>query len=268
MGHSLYFPVCFYHFVKIQTLGFPDIRSLKITASPSLLVFCSWLFRGCSPPFVERLVHIIFWKTIFVTCGHWSPGSFISSVFWQRFPWVPEALSSRPSPHSAFAQMLCNFFCLPEFIFQCFCGRTVFEGADSRAVLKSFVSLNLSLSAQPQRLSMSPVWISLAMGKSAAFLFCAWQHFHVPKLVWSWGAFHSGRMGSFSESAPELWRMVGMQGWLETGMDEIMIILVIISALTTGLNALHMLFILPSYQTTIPTPAESRNGELLPKVTQ
>lgn len=59
-----------------------------------------------------------------------------------------------------------------------------------------------------------------------------------------------------------------MQGRLETGMDEIMIILVIISALTTGLNALHMLFILFSYQTTIPTPAESRNGHLLPKTTQ
>lgn len=97
-------------------------------------------------------------------------------------------------------------------------------------MMVSFISLNLFLSKRPTVEAVSLVWISLATGKVVALLFCARQHFHVLELVWSRGAFHRGRMGSFSESEPKLRRMVGMQGWLETGTNESMTILVIISA--------------------------------------
>ena len=42
---------------------------------------------------------------------------------------------------------------------------------------------NRYLSKRPTIEAVSPVWISLATGKAVAFLFCAWQHFHVLELV-------------------------------------------------------------------------------------
>lgn len=179
--------------------------------------------------------------------------------------------------HSGFAWMLYNFICLPEFL-KCYCRHclrfSVYLWKDGclkvLTLLLCWYHLYLwtffSSSTQPSSCVSS--LDLLGHRKSCCLLVLCMATFPCAGTSLKPRCFPQRKDGIVQwvwAKAPENGWNAGLtrdrDGWERDNTCNNI-------CLTTGLNALHMLLIWSSYQTTIPTSTVSRNDNLLPKVTQ